>query len=195
MKHVAPGAPLPGEILELKLRKPGGESIAVRELIREPATVFVFLRHFGCVACSQHITEWKARIPEFTRVGARLIFAGPGEVRRLEAFVERTGLQDEDVDALTDPTLSFQRALGLHRSIIRTIGPGSLWTALRATGQGHLQTRVEGDPFQQGGLLILDRDRRVSLLHRERRLGDHLDLSDVLSHVLAIIPLDHQTLL
>ncbi|WOO41691.1 peroxiredoxin-like family protein [Rubellicoccus peritrichatus] len=195
MRLLAVNETLPEAAQALSLLNERNESVRFGSLLGGQPSVFVFLRHFGCIACSEHITAWKPRFAEFERLGICIALIGNGTVEHLKGFVDRYGLAEEPVQTLTDPTLELHRMLSLKHSIASTISPWSIKNALRAFGHGHWQKTVEGDPMQQGGLLIVDSEKRVQLIHREKAVGDFMDVSDVFDAAVKLITLDSEEVL
>lgn len=76
---------------------------------------------------------------------------------------------------LTDPSLDSYRVLGLKRGLLATLGPTSALKGLRAFVNGHRQTRLAGDAWQQGGVIVLDRTGSVVYLQRNADAGDRPD--------------------
>lgn len=183
MGEVEHGMTLAADITALELLAPDGERVSVGSLVADSPTVFVFLRHFGCLACQEHVALWKPRLAEFASAGAVVIFIGNGDAKQLREFVQKTGLVDEPAAAYTDPEKRFYDVLGMENSLASVLSPGAMFNAVRALGRGHLQTSVQGDPTQQGGVLIVDAAKRVQLLHREARLGDYLPVEEALAKV------------
>ena len=77
---------------------------------------------------------------------------GSGSVAQLEAFVEDI---EPGFPAYTDPSLQAYKAAGLKRSRLATLGPRAAAASLRAVAAGHRQARVQGDPWQQGGMVLV----------------------------------------
>jgi len=195
MAAVNSGQALPDEVKAIALLDENNQSLALGSLLEDRVAVLVFLRHFGCIACSEHVSEWKPRLREFDRIGARVIFIGNGEPKHLAGFINKVGLADEPASAYTEPSQKLHRAIGLVNSVGSTVGPGAVFNALRAFSRGHLQTSVEGDAMQQGGLLITQPGGVVAYIHRERQLGDYLDVSEVLERVISLIEIENEGLL
>jgi len=103
--------------------------------------------------------------------GAELVLIGSGRPDQALQFREATGL--DQVRILVDPGLDSYRAAGLHRGILRTLGPRAMKNALRARRAGHRQRGVKGDPWQHGGTLIISPKGEVLFHHRSQRTGDH----------------------
>ena len=92
------------------------------------------------------------RRAEIEAAGADLVFIGNGSIAHARKFREK---HVPESDVYTDPGLTTYAALGFRRSVTATLGPSSAVAFARATLRGHRQTSVEGDPWQQGGLIVL----------------------------------------
>ncbi|GHB96064.1 peroxiredoxin-like family protein [Cerasicoccus arenae] len=187
MVAVESGRELSEAVRAIALLDESGRQIPLGELLGERLTVMVFLRHFGCLACSEHVAAWKPRLAEFDRIGVRVVFIGIGQPNQIGDFIAKTGLTGEPAEVYTEPTLTLHTALGLTNSVLSTIGPTAIFNAVRALSHGNLQTSVQGNVLQQGGLIIVGRNLVVELLHRERTLGDFLAITTVLEKVTAVI--------
>ena len=148
--------------------------------------LLVFLRHFGCISCSHHVTELAPRLDELHALGVRTLFIGNGTPNFIEGFVERFSLADKPVEITTDPTLESFAAAGLVRSAWATFGPQAIWDALRAWGAGHTNEPTEGDDLQQGGTLLVDERGVVVWYHRNQSLLRHAATVDVVEAALQI---------
>jgi hypothetical protein len=118
------------------------------------------------------------KLEEIHAAGAELVFVGNGRPDQAAAFARR---EVPGVTVLTDPSREAYRALGLIRGILPTLGPGSVAAGVGAALRGHRQTALEGDAWQQGGLLLIDRGGRVLFLQRNRDAGDRPDLDGALA--------------
>jgi hypothetical protein len=81
---------------------------------------------------------------------------------------------------VTDPTLEAYNRAGMKRSVLRTLNPKSAFSAVRAMGGGHVQGRVQGDAWQQGGVIVvsaLAAGGRELLHHAASAAGDPTDFS------------------
>ncbi len=180
------GHQVPAELADaLVLDAKGQESRLGARWAEGPAAV-IFLRHFACISCTEHVTVLAPRLHELTQLGLRVVYVGNGEPRYIEAFVERNAIDLEVVEVITDPTLAAHRTLALNRSFGTTFGPRALWNVGRALVSGFRPTTVEGDEYQQGGVLVVDRDGRVAYLHRDRATGDHADTTDVIAAAMRV---------
>jgi peroxiredoxin len=180
------GAPVPQAAADASVLDATGAAVRLRTLWAQGPRLVLLLRHFGCVGCSQQVTELAPHLGVLSRAGVRTALVGNGSPAQLAAFLERHALADDAVDAFTDPSLTLYRALELHRSAWSTIGPRALVDMARAMGAGHPHRRVEGDATQQGGAVLVDADGVVRLLRRNRSLGDHVSVPELLDAALRL---------
>src|SRR5438105_10504220 len=89
-----------------------------------------------------------------------------------KAFAERIGLP-ADLPVLSDPKREAYQLAGLARSIASTLSLRALFNHLRARRKGFRQGRLAGDPWQQGGTIVVAPSGEVLYEYRSRRPGDH----------------------
>lgn len=126
----------------------------------------------------------RARLDEVRAAGADLAFVGSGSPR-LAARFQTTHAPGCTV--LTDPSLESYAALGLKRGVAETLGPRTWGSALRSLASGHVQTGMEGDPWQQGGTFALARGGEVVYAHANAHAGERPDLDAALAAVRASV--------
>jgi hypothetical protein len=180
------GSPVPREVEEACVLDSGGAKLPVAGFWAKGPSLVLLLRHFGCVGCAEQVTELRPRLDELARAGVRTVLVGNGTTEQMAAFVERHALEGCRVEVTTDPGLGLYAALGLRRSIWATLGPRALLDQARALAHGHPHRRIEGDPTQQGGALLIDRRGVVRLVHANRSLGDHVPTSDLVEAALRL---------
>ena len=100
---------------------------------------------------------------------------GNGTALMAQDFVEAFAVP---FPVYTDPDREAYRLSGLRRGFglgLKTLGYGR-----RAAKSGHLQGKVQGDPWQQGGALVVSPEPR--LLHHfvSDGAGHHVDLDELL---------------
>ncbi|MBL8738475.1 MAG: AhpC/TSA family protein [Planctomycetes bacterium] len=118
--------------------------------------------------------------PELASAGAAVRFVGTGQPAMAAAFAaEWAGPHP----VLSDPSRAVFAAAGMRRSLFATLHWRLFANAWRAFRSGFRQGKVQGDPWQQGGVLVLD--QRGAIVHRQidRAGGDPLDLGAVLAAV------------
>jgi peroxiredoxin len=180
------GSPIPQPVADAHVFDARGSDVVLGTFWSTKPCLLVLLRHFGCIGCSEQVTELAPRLDEIARAGVRTVLVGNGSPEQLAAFIERNALQGAACDAVTDPSLVVYASLGLRRSVWATFGPRALVDAARALAAGHANRRVEGDATQQGGVVLVDRAGTVRFLHENQSLGDHARASDVVEAVLRL---------
>ncbi len=120
----------------------------------------------------------RGRLPEIRARGADLAFVGNGTPAQARAFQARYA---PDIGVYTDPAREVYLAAGMRRSVMGTLSPRSLLAGFSATLAGHVQTGLQGDPFQLGGLLLLAPAGEVRFVQRFREAADRPDLDAALA--------------
>ncbi len=145
--------------------------------------VVVFVRHFGCLFCRERAAGLHEALPELGRQGASAVFVGPGSAAMAKDFARTHAL---GVPVLCDPERRLFAAAGMRRGLWTVLRLATLRSALRAFFAGHRQAKVQGDPMQQGGVLVLAADGKVVHAQRDCAAGDAIDWRAVQAAVLAL---------
>lgn len=112
-------------------------------------------------------------------LGAALFFVGNGDVQFAREFREALRLE---APVYVDATRESYRALGMRHGIAVTIGSATSWQkTLRALRSGFHASAGQGDPWQNGGLLVVRPDGSIAFKHIDESAGDHASISDVLA--------------
>jgi len=151
---------------------PTGEQLKIGRLWQKQTIVFIFLRHFACIACRAHANQvWKNR-EKYEKSGAKLVFIGNGQPSFIQHFKEDLGMDHAMI--LTDPTLESFRASGLKRGILALAQPSSVVNAVNLHLQGHRQTKYTSDAgqhLQLGGVVAISSRSKVLYHFRSESLG------------------------
>jgi hypothetical protein len=86
-----------------------------------------------------------------------------------------------DFPIYTDPDRQSFRAFAMKRSKTGLLKPATWRNAARALSSGHRQTAVKGDPFQDGGVVVVRPGGEVAYTHIEKQSGDLADLDAVIA--------------
>ncbi len=120
----------------------------------------------------------RRRDQELAAVGAKVVFVGTGTPAMANDFAtswagEHVVLSDQD--RKTFFAAGMRRGLGatLHWRLFR-----NAWRAFRA---GFRQTKVQGDPWQQGGVLVIEPGGALLHQQHDRVGGDPIDLDAVVA--------------
>ena len=157
-----------------------GAPVELGTLWRDRIAVLVYVRHFGCLLCREQVSRLSRIVPELRALGANVVVVGSGRPQFARAFREDLAL---DVPILVDPDLVSYRAAGMQRTLRATVSLGLLKNAWRAYRAGHRQRAVEGDPWQQGGVLVLGPGDRDVYTYISQVAGDHPDEAEIVAAV------------
>jgi NAD(P)-dependent dehydrogenase (short-subunit alcohol dehydrogenase family) len=120
----------------------------------------------------------RERIEDIRNQGAELVIVGNGAANFGQAFREDFEL---DCPVLVDPELTAYRAAGLRRGRVEILSPRLPANAVRALRSGSRQTSVQGDPWQLGGVFVIQPDGGLTYRYESREAGDHPPVEDVLT--------------
>lgn len=125
--------------------------------------------------CREQVARFAQRHEAFQAAGAGLFAIGNGTPLMAADFVETFSVP---FPVFTDPGRSSYKLAGLKRSF--GLGIASVGRARRAMADGHRQGRTQGDPWQQGGVLIVSTEGHIRWRHVDSGAGDHCAVEDVL---------------
>ena len=132
--------------------------------------------------CREQVARIAARRDEIEAAGGQVIAVGNGSAYWGKAFVAE---EKVDYPVFTDPGKRSYDAFGMKRSVLGVLKMKVLSHGKRATKKGFKQTRVRGDPFQLGGVIVLAADGAVTYEHIENEAGDLADLDLVIAALTA----------
>ena len=117
--------------------------------------------------------------------GAELVVVGCGNRHFAQGFREELALT---TPVYVDTRRDAYRALGMKRGVFRTLTLTTLQNMVRAWRTGARQRRVQGDPWQMGGILVVRPGGHVAYRYLSEVPGDHPPLADVLAALPADAP-------
>ena len=173
------GEPLSDGILACTLQDGGGHKHTFAGLLDNSTSVILFLRHFGCIGCSENVRSLAPRFAELDELGVNILLVGCGPAAFIDAFRERQGLLHHPVRLFTDTTLDIQKQAGLLYGLWGGFRPKALFEMVRAFTSGHTSHGIEGDIRQQAGALVVDQACTVLAYHKSESLGDHVQGADL----------------
>jgi len=127
--------------------------------------------------CREQVAQLGDAYPEIQSKGADLVAIGNGGKRFARAFVEE---RDVPFPVYVDPQRATYRAVNMKRSVRSTFSAQTLKNGVRAVTSGHMQGRTKGDPWQQGGVLVIAPGGETRLAHVSETAGDHPTVEAIL---------------
>lgn len=128
--------------------------------------------------CREQSARLGERKSEIEAKGAQLIAIGNGHAHWAQAFIEA---EDVDFPVFVDPGKRAYSEFGMQHGRRKVLNHKSAAHSARATSQGFKQTAVRGDPFQNGGVVVVDEDGEIAYIHVEEVAGDLANLDEVLA--------------
>lgn len=178
-------APLPDALRSCEVHSADGQSTPIGDIVRGQPTLLLFVRHFGCIGCSENIGLIAPRFRELSALGVRVAIIGCGTPNFIDGFIERHHLVGEPCEVYSDPSLSAHNHAALRYGHWGGLGPRAWAEMARAFVAGHVSGPIEGDTKQQAGAVFVDQDAVVQLYHRAESLGDHVDTRQLVDAAIA----------
>lgn len=132
--------------------------------------------------CREQVAGFRSRADELKRAGVRLLFIGNGLPMMAKDFQDFMQLDAHQV--WTDPKRRTYAHLGFKRGWLSLLDGASLRYSLRAMAAGFRQAKTQGDPIQQGGVLVVKRGGEVIYGYTSAVAGDHPPIEDVMAKAL-----------
>lgn len=139
------------------------------------AVVLGWLRHFGCTLCMKQASDWRDWLPELSKLGdVTVALVGNGPPNQAIDFKDEVQWPSH---IFTDPQRKSYSALSFKKNLLSTLNAAAFVKVVKSLASGFKQTltRLPTDPFQQGGVVIVDHKGVVSFFHTDRFAGDHVD--------------------
>jgi peroxiredoxin len=149
---------------------PEGHEVRLGQLWADRTVVLVFVRHFGCVFCKQQLAEISPLRDRVRGMGADIVVIGQGSVEEARAFRHT---EKVTLPLLTDPSRASYCALDMRRGPTSVLRLSVVTRALAAWRAGFRQSRVAGDPLQQGGVLVIAPGGIERFRYLSQGAGDH----------------------
>ena len=157
-----------------------GASIKLSSLWQKQTTMFIFLRHFGCVSCRAHAKQVWSEREKYESKGSKIIFVGNGTPYFITKFKEDLGLQEATI--YTDPTLQSFYAAGFKRGFVASLGPRALFNGIKMLANGHSQGAYDkdsGNLWQLGGIVVVKPTGDLAFHYISQVMGDYPPEKDI----------------
>lgn len=127
--------------------------------------------------CRQQAAEFRLHQPELDALGVNLVFIGNGLPAMANDFIDEHHLTNP---VWTDPKRASYRLLGFKRGWGSLLSPAVFIYGVKALAAGFRQRRTQGDPVQQGGVLVVKAGGEVVYAYTSATAGDHPKIETVL---------------
>jgi peroxiredoxin len=130
--------------------------------------------------CRERAAQVRAHESALSAAGARLVFVSTGAPAMAADFANQHAGGHA---VLSDAGRIAFTAAGMRRSLWSTLRWRTVRNAWRAFRRGHRQGRLQGDAWQQGGVVVFDARGRVLHHAVDQAGGDELDVEAILAAV------------
>lgn len=120
--------------------------------------------------CSDQIAQLSEIESQLSDLNAELFIIGTSTIQ--QAAAARVNLNSPFV-FLVDPKRESFKAAKMRKDLGSTINFRTIPAIVRAWKNGHRQSKLQGDPFQQGGAVIILPDDTIAFEFISRFGGDH----------------------
>lgn len=128
--------------------------------------------------CREHVVQLHHRIDDLRASGAEIFVIGNGSPSFIAGFRDETGWAGP---IYVDPSLEVYKAAGLKRGVLKTFNPAAAWRSIGTLRRGIRQGRTQGDPWQQGGVLVVAPSGDVLYTHASEGPGDNASADEILT--------------
>ncbi len=157
----------------------GGDPMPFGQLYAARPTLIVFVRHFGCIFCRERLADLASALPLLQEKGMGAVAIGNGTPLMAEAFSDTLKV---DIPIYTDPSREVFKKAQMKRNF--GLGFATIKQGLRSWKAGHRQGAVAGDPWQQGGCMLINPQGEILAAERDHRAGDIIDFQATIRHAL-----------
>ena len=138
----------------------------------------IFLRHFGCIFCREHLIRLRKRYDEFT---IPIVTIGLGTAE------DAAGMRDWlkiPFPILATSTTEPYADWGLGRATSATmLNPGMITSSIRALSKGARQGKATGDAMQLPGSFLVDQAGSIRWARPGSHPGDIASVDELLAAI------------
>lgn len=156
---------------EVEVTLSSGEKVPLKSLYEGQRLALIFLRHFGCVFCREHVGQLR-RSPELN-----IAFVTLGTPEQTEEFREKMSSPHKFI---SDPQKELHKLFDLHQGgLAQILNPHVLVRGLNALLKGYLQGKPTHDPMQLPGVFLIEKDGSVTWQQRGKDIADNPSPGDI----------------
>lgn len=155
-----------------------GRPTELADLWRDRPLVLLFIRHFGCPFCREHLADVRDRYREFVDAGGEVAAVTMGTPERAAAFREQHRLP---FTCFADRQQRAYAAFGVPRgNWSQVAGPGVWAAGIKAIARAGFGKPV-GDIQQLHAEFVIDMDGIVRMAFLPKHSAEHAPMEDILA--------------
>lgn len=141
-------------------------------------TAIFFLRHLGCPLCKAKLAELKAVYPRFEAKAVKLVVVAQATARRAAQYSAKEMLP---FTLVPDREKNLYNQFEVRRGGLKEYtAPAAFVATVKATFQGHMHGRFEGDEFQVPASFLLGQGGEVIYAHYGKDVSDFGSVDELL---------------
>ena len=142
-----------------------GTTVPLSSFYATKPVALVFLRHFGCIFCQEHVASLSAH-PDLN-----VVFVGLGDVAAASAFKAK---MKTSATIICDPERKLYAELGVGRgSIGQLLNLSTIKHGIKAFREGFRNGRPAEDPAILGGTFVISTSGEVTFSQPAQFAGDN----------------------
>ncbi|ETR74226.1 MAG: hypothetical protein OMM_06461 [Candidatus Magnetoglobus multicellularis str. Araruama] len=127
--------------------------------------------------CRRQVVDIQNQMDMFDQHNVRVVVIGNGTPNFIEGFRNDTGYSK---DLFTDPSLKAYQLLNFEKSVKSLLGFKTIKSAIHALTTGYGQKGIQGDAFQQGGVVVIDSNGNPKYFYANNEAGDHAPMDEII---------------
>ncbi len=158
---------------DLTVQLSTGEQVPLSSLYAEKPLALVFVRHFGCVFCRDHMKELSPLNDLNIVYGA---MGTPEQAEEIKALIKSPHR------FISDPNRELYRAFEVKAGRpLQVLNFRTFAKGMQAVKRGVKFAKPESDPWQLGGTFVIDTSGKVQFAHYAKDAADNLSPADIRS--------------
>jgi peroxiredoxin len=148
-----------------------GDRVPLQSLYQQERLALVFLRHFGCLFCKEHVSQLR-RLPE-----CNIAFVTLGTPEQTEEFRQKMSSPHKFI---SDPEKKLHRLFDLKPGgMAQVINPHVIVRSISAMFSGFMNSMSGINQLDLPGVFVIDTDGTVSWEHRGRDVADNASATEI----------------
>jgi peroxiredoxin len=186
------GQKVPKLLLDCMIEDDDGTTSSLPSLWERTPVTLIFIRHFGCIGCSENLSLLEPIFKDLAALGQRVALIGCGPKEYISDFRERLNLLYAPIEIFTNQEGDCHRAAGLLYGRWGSFGPRGLKEIVSAYFSGHVQVGFHGDYKQHAGAMMISPKGVIQFWHGNRSIGDHVNPNTLTEVALALAAQTHK---
>ncbi|NND76747.1 MAG: redoxin domain-containing protein [Flavobacteriales bacterium] len=127
---------------------------SLMELSKQRKVMLVFLRHFGCNFCKETLSLLEKNKEQLLNSPSKVVIVHQSSREHANKVLDIYSLSQ--FEHVSDPSCIVYKAFGIEQhSYLELLKPSVIWGTLKGILMGHLPGKINGDPLQKPGIMVV----------------------------------------